>query len=91
MEGTESLIGIKIGQVKIKLCQRLISDWQNLADYFDIPTADRACFEKGREPQQVWEWLESRGRLAELAEGLRFIGRSELADLLPKDLPNRPW
>lgn len=91
MEGTESSTGIKIGQVKIQLCQRLISDWQNLADYFEIPTADRACFEKGREPQQVWEWLESRGRLAELAEGLRFIDRSELADLLPKDLPNRPW
>jgi hypothetical protein len=73
------------GPVKIDLCRRLGVDWQNLADYFGIEPADRARFDRGWEPQRVWEWLASHGQLARLAEGLRYIGRSDLAELL-----NRP-
>ncbi|HRD67017.1 MAG TPA: hypothetical protein PKY50_12795 [Candidatus Competibacter sp.] len=73
------------GPVKIDLCRRLGVDWQNLADYFGIEPAERARFDRGWEPQRVWEWLASHGQLARLAEGLRYIGRDDLAELL-----NRP-
>lgn len=78
------------GPAKIDLCRRLGGDWQLLADYFSIEPAERARFDRGWEPQRVWEWLESHGRLAWLAEGLRYIGRDDLAKLLPKELLDRP-
>jgi hypothetical protein len=70
------------GPLKIQLCDRLLSDWQKLADYFDISSADRARFERGREPHEVWEWLQSHGRFGELKEGLSYIGRPDLVELL---------
>lgn len=82
--------GLELGQLKIDLCQRLVSDWPSLADYFQIPPADRARFDKGWEPQKIWEWLDVRGKLGNLPEGLRYIGRGDLAERLPKELLNRP-
>ncbi len=82
---TEQGAGSDFGQVKIDLCRRLGGDWQLLADYFNIEPADRTRFGQGWEPQRVWEWLEARGRLAELTAGLRYIQRGDLAELL-----NRP-
>lgn len=76
--------GLDLGKVKHNLCRRLGADWQRLADYLEIPAEDRARFDRGWEPQRVWEWLEARGKLARLAEGLRYIGRDDLADLLDR-------
>lgn len=73
------------GVVKLKVTERLASDWHKLADYFDIPLADRGRFGHGREPQGVWEWLEVRNRLGELAAALADIRRNDLADLLRHD------
>ena len=70
------------GQTKIAVCSRLLADWSQLADYLDIPLPDRARFDRGREPQGVWEWLEARGRLAELAGTLAAIGRDDLVEVL---------
>lgn len=70
------------GKLKIEVCERLLNDWPKLADYFDIKPADRARFERGREAHAVWEWLESCERLAELGDGLRYIGRPDLAERL---------
>lgn len=68
------------GPIKVEVCGRLISDWKKLADYFEIPPANRAQFERGREPQGVWEWLESRAQLPDLPEALRYIGRHDLLE-----------
>lgn len=70
------------GQTKIAVCSRLLADWPQLADYLDVPLPDRARFDRGREAQGVWEWLEARGRLAELAPALATIGRGDLAEVL---------
>ena len=70
------------GQTKIAVCNRLLADWSQLADYLDVPLPDRARFDRGREPQGVWEWLEARGRLAELARALAAIGRGDLVEVL---------
>lgn len=90
MKSITSSTGIKLGEVKREVCRRLGQDWQDLADILEIPTADRPRFDKGREPHGIWEWLESRGKLADLDQGLRRIDRSELADRLPKGFPNLP-
>ncbi len=71
------------GQTKIAICSRLLADWPQLADSLDVQLSDRARFDRGREPQGVWEWLEARGRLAELAGALATIGRGDLVEVLP--------
>jgi hypothetical protein len=69
-------------ETKIAVCNRLLADWPQLADYLDVPLPDRARFERGREPQGVWEWLEDHDRLAELAPALAAIGRDDLVEVL---------
>jgi hypothetical protein len=79
-------------KTKIEFCRRLQSDWRDLADYFDIPSAVQASFHKGREPHGVWEWLASRNRLQELPEALAYIDRPDIVVevLEPAHLPHHP-
>ena len=70
------------GAVKLAVCSRLVADWPRLADYLEIPASDRARFERGREPEGVWEWLDARERLSELADALAHIGRVDLLEEL---------
>jgi formylglycine-generating enzyme required for sulfatase activity len=69
--------------------RRLGQDWQDLADYFEIPTDQRHRFESGRGPQGVWEWLEARDKLAELPEALHYIDRDDIVAevLVPPSIP----
>lgn len=71
-------VGGPSGKLKVQLCRRLTADWADLADYFEIPAAKRRTFERGREPQAVWEWLEDRERLTELEAALEAINRGDL-------------
>jgi hypothetical protein len=71
------------GEVKLNFCRRLGPSWQDLADCLNIPPFERASFERGREPQGVWEWLEARQRLVELPQALAAIGRDDLLEVLP--------
>src|SRR5712692_9394251 len=76
---------------KTAVCERLVYDWARLADHFDISLAERAAFTPGRQPHGVWEWLDQRKRLAELAEGLVAIHRKDLIKSLPIDLLPKHW
>jgi len=67
---------------KLNVCRRLGADWHDLADYFQIPPHERTRFERGREPQGVWEWLADRARLPELREALAVIGRTDLLEFV---------
>ncbi len=74
------------GRSKIGLCGRMDDEWEDLADYYDIPLADRKLFRSGRECQEIWKWLENRKKLDSLPEGLKRIGREDLIDeLLPQE------
>lgn len=70
------------GQVKIEICQRLHSDWEDVADIFDIPVHVRARYRHGQQARDLWEWLEVRKKLYALPDALTEVGRSDLADLL---------
>jgi hypothetical protein len=79
------------GKTKIEFCRRLQSDWRDLADYFDIPSAVQASFHKGREPHSVWEWLSRRNRLQELPEALAYIDRPDIVvEVLEPAPPPKP-
>jgi conflict system STAND superfamily ATPase/bDLD-like protein len=56
------------GPQKLAFARRLGNNWQDLADYFDIPSDQRQRFTPGREPQGVWEWLDA----------LRYIERTDI-------------
>lgn len=73
------------GAVKLAVCQRLGTNWHDLADYFEIPPHERERFARGHGPQKVWEWLEGRGLLHRLPQGLASIGRHDLAEILPQN------
>ncbi|WP_414620265.1 hypothetical protein [Calothrix sp. CCY 0018] len=70
--------------VKRIICQKLVYDWQDLADELDIPPHILATFDQGRKPQGIWEWLEQRSRLHELEDALIAIEREDLAEELNK-------
>jgi nucleoside phosphorylase len=80
--GPEATAGKVPGAVKLDVIVRLNVDWPDLADLVGVPPYQRARFGHSDEPRGVWEWLEVRGRLAELPSALVEIGRPELADLL---------
>ncbi|MBD2609073.1 CHAT domain-containing protein [Scytonema hofmannii FACHB-248] len=73
------------GKAKNYICQRLVDDWEQLADHFDIPKHQKNSFERGKEPNRVWEWLEQRSRLGELEVALSDIGRDDLVEELKKN------
>ena len=60
------------GEMKIDICRRLGDSWPELADYVQIPSHERRQFRQGFEAQAIWEWLDSRSRLRELPEALRY-------------------
>ena len=70
------------GPTKVQVVRRLTYDWQDLADYLGIAVHEVRRFRAGDEGYDVWAWLESRNRLAELPDALAGIGRGDLADLL---------
>ncbi|WP_130472516.1 hypothetical protein [Candidatus Magnetaquicoccus inordinatus] len=71
------------GRTKLELCRRLGENWEDVADSLDpsVPASDRRRFRPGNECQDLWTWLEIRGRLSELSDALRNAGREELAQL----------
>ena len=70
------------GTVKLHVVQHLGSSWQDLADYFEIPSYDQARFRAGDQPRDLWNYLEIRTKLFALADALNYIKRSDLADIL---------
>jgi hypothetical protein len=67
---------------RIALKKGLVTRWEGLADYFSIPFADVAKFEKGHEPQKLLQWLEERNRLGALRDGLTYLGYDDLIKVL---------
>jgi hypothetical protein len=57
-------------------------EWEDLADYYDIPLDERKHFRRGRECQDIWKWLENRKKLGGLPDALKTIGREDLIDEL---------
>jgi hypothetical protein len=69
-------------QSKLGLCKRMAQEWEDLADYYDIPLSDRRVFRQGRECQDLWNWLEMRKKLGSLPDALTAAGRKDLIEEL---------
>ena len=49
------------GKVRIDIKRGLVTRWQDLADYFEVPAHEKARFEaRGDEPEHLLRWLEER-------------------------------
>jgi hypothetical protein len=72
------------GSVKVGLCKRMDEDEAlDLADCLEIPRHQRKSFKAGRTCQEVWDWLEARGKLSELPPFLAScLQREDLANLV---------
>ncbi len=77
------------GKAKVLLNRRIGDGWQELADYFEIPSYEQKGFPRASEMRDIWEWLEARGKLDALEEGLAFIDRSDLVKVLLEDREGR--
>jgi hypothetical protein len=71
-----------LGSTKVVICRGIGGDWHDLADLVEVPVPSRRRFRVGDEARDLWEWLEVRGRLAELGPALLKIDRSDLARFL---------
>ncbi|MCP5515782.1 MAG: TIR domain-containing protein [Verrucomicrobiales bacterium] len=72
-----------VREAKIEFCRRLgAPSWLELADHLGIRRDERDTWAKGHEARAIWEWLENRRRLPDLAAACRKINRPDLADLL---------
>jgi bDLD-like protein len=70
------------GRVKLYVCQRILNDWEDIADLFDVPPHAKARFRAGNEPRDLWEWLDARAKLHALPDMLNEIGRPDLAEVM---------
>jgi hypothetical protein len=71
------------GTVKLAVVRRLGDDWRDLADALNIPAHMQRRFARGGDPERaVWEWLEDRAALGQLAGALASIGRTDLSTLV---------
>lgn len=63
---------------RYKFLQAMHDTWPKVATYFDIPDQDRETFKPGDQPQAIWNWLKSRGRLKELPLALMAVDRKDM-------------
>jgi hypothetical protein len=66
------------GKQKIAFCKRLGKNWEELADYFDIPDSLRKQYPQGNEAREIWTWLVQTDKMNKLAEALEFIERQDI-------------
>jgi metacaspase-1 len=72
------------GHARLGIINRLVTRWEDLATYLEIPLADKAKFDKGNEPRRIMEWLEQRGRLQELRDAFNYLGWDDLIEELDR-------
>jgi hypothetical protein len=91
----------RLGRIKFEFCAALHGSWPELADLLGVPLGERNSWPPGEQPRRLWEYLEQRGRLAELPAHLREVQHDVLAAELeavpPRELlavplrHRRPW
>ncbi len=69
------------GKIRNEFGRRLDGSWIELANELDIPNPIRKTWDKGREAEGIWEFLESQQKLIRLPHALRDIGRPDLAQI----------
>jgi metacaspase-1 len=72
------------GQARLGIIGRLVTRWEDLATFLEIPLADQAKFDTGNEPRRILDWLEQRGRLQELRDAFNYLGWDDLIEELDR-------
>ncbi|MFZ5893352.1 MAG: caspase family protein [Myxococcota bacterium] len=71
-------------KARLAIKKALVRRWDDLADYFGIPLADKARFSRGDEGQGTLDWLEERGRLDGLREAFSYFDWKDLIAVLDR-------
>lgn len=75
-----------LGELKRDFAEKTHDDWLDMVDLLRIPKNTWKKWHKGREPQELWDWLDKQDRLSELPDLLRKIDHTKLADLIEEGL-----
>ncbi len=79
------------GKTRLGIRNGLITRWNDLALYFDIPLADRSTFGQGKEAAgKLLDWLDERQRLSALRDAFQYLAMDDLISLLDADPPYGP-
>lgn len=73
-----SVDGHLSGHARVKIQDRLVDRWKDLADYLEISQADTAKFERGDEPRAIFAWLDARNRMHDLRGAFTDLGWKDL-------------
>ena len=59
-----------LGEIRREFESRLSDDWHGLAVQLEIPAPTKNKWKQGFEAAEIWEWLNARKKLTELAPAL---------------------
>lgn len=72
---------------RLQFARNLLDDWEPLAIVLGVPANTRYDWQqKPNRGHLIWDWLDSRGRLNELADACRDAGREDLAKVVESGL-----
>ena len=80
----KSRVATLSGRTRLAIISRLVTRWDDLATFLEIPLQETAKFEKGNEPRRLLEWLEQRRRLDDLREAFRSLEWPDLIEELDR-------
>ena len=72
------------GPTKVKITNRLVDRWPDLALYFDIAAHEKAKFKQGEEPAAILQWLEQHAGIDQLRDAFNFLGWDDLIEVLDR-------
>jgi hypothetical protein len=75
------------GKARIEIRKGLVTRWEDLATYFEVPLADRSTFGQGANAAgKMLDWLEERKKLPALRDAFNYFGWDDLI----KELDTHP-
>lgn len=71
------------GKARIEIRRGLVTRWEDLAYYFEIPLDDRDRFRRADSPAgKLLDWLEETKKLAALRDAFNYFGMDDLNEVL---------
>jgi hypothetical protein len=73
------------GKARIEIRKGLVSRWVDLADFFDVPLAERSTFGQGADAAgKLLDWLDERSKLLGLRDAFQYLGMDDLVTVFDR-------
>ncbi|MDB5306813.1 MAG: 5-methylthioadenosine/S-adenosylhomocysteine nucleosidase [Gemmataceae bacterium] len=74
------------GKTRLEIQDGLVTRWERVAMYFDVPLPDRYAFERASSPAgRLLDWLEERKKLHALRDALHYLGVDDLVEVIDRN------